>query len=473
MTKIKNLLFYFVITFLLFGTVTFVGLNNQDEVIAQAESSPTVLLRGTFDGGSVNWVLDSEYCLTISGYGAIPALSGDRPWNEDLIKKLVIEEGISDISAGVFTAHKQLEDIYFPSSLTRIGSGTFINCTALKNIYFSEGLTYLGDHAFDSITMTGDIVLPNSLTEVGVGCFSTSILNSVYIPGSLKKIPEQMFAMCEFNGPVIVNEGITELEERAFGIAIFHSTISLPNTLTKIGDGAFLTATISQIELPSSLTEIGDSAFGHVTDLTSIVIPDSVTTIGERAFSACSIQNIKLSKNLKKIDPFTFYNCESLINVEMPENLEEIGSAAFEFCNQLKQIKFPITLKTIAPNAFYGVPLEKFYIPCCYVFDASQLIYYGTGENPTTFADRGVEVVRSEPEFGEWEVVEEPTLNSTGLRKKSCGGEHTITEVMPRLFAVNTADTYSIVIVVSIGIGFALVFFLCFTIFKAVRKNKE
>ena len=63
--------------------------------------------------------------------------------------------------------------------------------------------------------------------------------------------------------------------------------------------------------------------------------------------------------------------------------------------------------------------------------------------------------MRCEPEYGEWEIVEKPTLNSTGLRKKSCGGKHTITEAMPRLFAVNTADTYSIVIVVSIGIGFA------------------
>ncbi len=46
-------------------------------------------------------------------------------------------------------------------------------------------------------------------------------------------------------------------------------------------------SSLTSITLPDSITTIGDYAFWSCTSLTSITLPDSVTTIGVGAFAKC------------------------------------------------------------------------------------------------------------------------------------------------------------------------------------------
>ena len=56
--------------------------------------------------------------------------------------------------------------------------------------------------------------------------------------------------------------------------------VSVPSTVTTIGEGAFAgNTTLQSIELPDSLREIGYNAFGDCTALISVTIPDSVTKV--------------------------------------------------------------------------------------------------------------------------------------------------------------------------------------------------
>lgn len=67
-------------------------------------------------------------------------------------------------------------------------------------------------------------------------------------------------------------------------------------TVTMIYNNAFdrspyAGGTVTKITLPDTITEIGDSAFRNATQLEALNIPDSVTAIGSNAFSNC--QNLK------------------------------------------------------------------------------------------------------------------------------------------------------------------------------------
>lgn len=67
------------------------------------------------------------------------------------------------------------------------------------------------------------------------------------------------------------------------------TSISIPDTVTSIGDSAFVGCTgLTSIVIPDSVTSIGDLAFSSCAGLTSIVIPDSVTSIGDSVFYAWS-----------------------------------------------------------------------------------------------------------------------------------------------------------------------------------------
>lgn len=67
--------------------------------------------------------------------------------------------------------------------------------------------------------------------------------------------------------------------------------VTLPKTLTTIGEGAFQGIPIKEIVLPSSLSRIEPYAFSGCSQLTEINIPKSVKFIGRYAFSKSALQN--------------------------------------------------------------------------------------------------------------------------------------------------------------------------------------
>lgn len=117
-------------------------------------------------------------------------------------------------------------------------------------------------------------------------------------------------------------------------------TIILPNTITSIGEKAFICCTkLESINIPESVTSIGDLAFWGCESLRSIVIPEGITTIGERTFRHCvNLTSVTLPSTLTTIGTGAFKYCESLTTITIPANVTSIGSEAFEDCESLTTI---------------------------------------------------------------------------------------------------------------------------------------
>jgi len=76
------------------------------------------------------------------------------------------------------------------------------------------------------------------------------------------------------------------------------------------------------VSIPSSVTLIGDSAF-RTNRLTSVMIPDSVTSIGQLAFDANQFNNVIIGNNVSNIGEFAFRgNSTSPPRVTIGENVQ-------------------------------------------------------------------------------------------------------------------------------------------------------
>lgn len=96
---------------------------------------------------------------------------------------------------------------------------------------------------------------------------------------------------------IAIPEGVTSIASSAFAGATDLTSVTLPSTLTSIGDMAFRYAAITSITLPSALTTISDNAFDGCASLTAIEIPSSVTTIKSNAFKdTTSLTTITIHK---------------------------------------------------------------------------------------------------------------------------------------------------------------------------------
>ena len=100
---------------------------------------------------------------------------------------------------------------------------------------------------------------------------------------------------------------------------------------------------------------IYSSAFGYCSSLTSITIPDSVTSIGDEAFSKCSgLTSVTIGNSVTNIGQWAFYSCSNLTSITIPDSVTSIGYEAFCYCSSLTSITIPDSVTSIGYSAFFG-----------------------------------------------------------------------------------------------------------------------
>jgi hypothetical protein len=129
--------------------------------------------------------------------------------------------------------------------------------------------------------------------------------------------------------------------------------------ITSVGDWAFGRflgkRPLLDITLPDTLTSIGDYAFANCTKLTVLDIPKGVTTIGAAAFSGCaSLLRLKLPQGLTVISDWLFKDCHSLTGVSIPYSVRELGKGVFAGCKALAEVFLPDDISAIEFEAFRG-----------------------------------------------------------------------------------------------------------------------
>ena len=158
---------------------------------------------------------------------------------------------------------------------------------------------------------------------------------------------------------------VTEIASGTYNSNAFYSakttlsSITLPDTLTKIGDYAFYDCTklSGNLTIPNSLSQIGNNAFQNCAGFTGdLVIPNSVITIGNYAFSFCKGFNGKLilGYGLESIGTEAFYYCDSFVG-ELNLNItKNISTNAFGNCTGFTELYLPEGITKIQEKVFSG-----------------------------------------------------------------------------------------------------------------------
>lgn len=131
------------------------------------------------------------------------------------------------------------------------------------------------------------------------------------------------------------------------------TSIKLPQGITAIGEGAFLSVPLTAIEIPASVKTIGSAAFSGCRSLSNVSIPSTVNSIGSHLFMGCDkLKKATLQATLTTIPAATFADCRLLADVTIPANVTAIDSAAFAGCASLTAIDLGNDLRAIGAAAF-------------------------------------------------------------------------------------------------------------------------
>ena len=356
-------------------------------------------------GDGLEWELDDEGVLTISGEGYMEDYGECGPWG-DGVTKVVAGDGVRSIGNHAFSRCSSLASASMPAAES-IGGNAFSRCSSLESVEIPAA-TSIGHQAFDECTSIVSASMPaaESIGDLAFyGCsslesasmpaaesignlafYDCSSLREVLIPSSTETIGRDAFSGITFLGPdgeelehdasslrghLYLGDGDGTLgrseREGTCGERLYWS-LSADGALTIAGEGYMRDygecgpwgVGVKRVVAGDGVRSIGNHAFHECTSLVSVSMPAAVS-IGYEAFYDCSSLESASMPAAESIGEWAFHECTSLASASMPSAVS-IGERAFYRCSSLESASMPAA-ESIGGWAFHGTSLVSASMP--------------------------------------------------------------------------------------------------------------
>ncbi len=322
-------------------------------------------------GTNLNWILYADGELVISGSGAMKNWSSltDAPWYSlnERVKSITVENGVSSIGSSAFYYCKNATKVTIAETVTSIGVYAFDDCYGIKELTMPVSAQLPRNYAFGGCQSIEKLTL-----TAGTGVmqdFSSETSNYSKTQYWYTPWYESRAALNE----IIIEDGVTSIGDYAFYGVYGAENVSLPASITTIGDRAFNsthneltdvyysstqenwnkvsigsnneqltsatlhTATVSGtcgdnldwvLYDTGRLEIIGNGAmtswtapnkipwYDYRTEINEIIIGEGVTSVGKFAFTSCTAQkSVSIPESVTSIEASAFGNSRNITDV--------------------------------------------------------------------------------------------------------------------------------------------------------------
>jgi len=191
----------------------------------------------------------------------------------------------------------------------------------------------LADRAYYGCQNLGSLNLPEGLEEIGEFAFARSSLQEVVIPEGVDSIGYGAFYHCDQLTQIQLPNTITHIAPKAFDHTGWVKQFYEQGTgdFLVAGDGILIAykGNSAQVQVPEGIRQIGPEAFRGHTEISSVSLPDSLEIIGEGAFEDCNhLTELSGMCRVRIIRDRAFCHCP-LESVVLPDTVESVGLGAF------------------------------------------------------------------------------------------------------------------------------------------------
>lgn len=310
----------------------------------------------TWDSGNTTVTLDSDGVLTIV---AKPGTDGRMekykyntfsPWNNQLIQKIVIQDGVTYIGD-------------YALWLTNTGVGEL-------NLYIPDSVTELGQWLVAKFSTWGEIRLPIALQKA-TRCFEYSTVDTVRITGNYSSEVNLVFGFNDYTSTIrniYIEDGVSYLRQVCYNPVDI--TVRLPNNDIRLDNNALrgqgntilenmntqkiyvgyrgLPAGMYTLDtLPNNIVELG---YGGVVTITTAEeatqLLNRLENVTTGIFSEHTLPGTVIWPSHLTTIPASAFSLSTMDNIVIPEGVVEVGERAFKG-TKLARLELPSTVKTL------------------------------------------------------------------------------------------------------------------------------
>lgn len=351
---------------------------NEPLLNATLHVNPAATVASGECGDNLTWSVDADGTLTISGTGAIPDFEyvmgetpnsiyggANTPWRSYLIRKVVVDEGITSVGSMALAYLEKMESISLPASLRELGSHALANNFGLKQIVLPENLETLDEMALFQCIGLSSLHIPAGVKSIGESAIDGCHLDSI-------TVDEANTAFCAEDGVLYTKD-----KKELLAITSNRTELTIPDSVTSVYSALFFDG-----QNIVSVTIGAQCDWGMNLSLCNRL--EQITVVDSNPY-LCAKDNVLFGKDgtelivypsarpgtsytvpagTKKIGIQAFGDCQNLTSIVLPDGLTEIDSSGIG-CAYLAEITIPASVTTIGQEAVgfqYGTKLQNLVI---------------------------------------------------------------------------------------------------------------
>ena len=332
-----------------------------DGAFAYCDTIESLVLKGTVKTVGKEAFYSCKRLKDVNTGSGLAELGDHAFWGCKALERVTFGTGIRKIGSYAFVNAAALKTVTIPEGLEEVGEFAFRNCSSITNITLPKTLKNVGHSAFSNCGVSGELIFENPVT-VGESAFSESKITSVAFGDNEATIGKNAFSKCTELVSLTVGKNVTSVGLNAFdGCTSLNNIAWNSKHITKLGATNKIFSGIDaekkgiEITFGEGVTKIPDYIFYGASDnkfkIASLTLPSTLTEIGNAAFSYCNIDgDVKLGNKVTKIGGNAFYANRINGILTIPASVTHIGSYAF---NNATISKVNWNVPSIAPPVDY------------------------------------------------------------------------------------------------------------------------